>query len=290
MKNLAFRKRIKTHLQHLSQTEKKIATFLTTHSNEQLLNMTISELAKKIGVSQSSVFQFVKKLNFKGFQEFKYFVAQNIEEDKTINDQDILNQHKISNSDSPLEVGKKVIAANVFNLKNALDTVEENQLDHIIKLIKQSKTLHFFGQGGSNIVALDGYHKFIHSSFSCNYIFDYNMQLVYSMKLSSKDCVFLFSHSGKTPETLNIAKHCRKQGANIVVMTSNPDSDLIALANESLIIYIEDSLYRNEYLSSRVVYSTLLDILYVNIIADNAKEEKNTIDRSLKIINDAKNN
>ncbi|AEA01637.1 hypothetical protein HMPREF9243_0273 [Aerococcus sp. Group 1] len=58
------------------------------------------------------------------------------------------------------------------------------------------------------------------------------------------------------------------------MMTSNPDSDLIALANESLIIYIEDSLYRNEYLSSRVVYSTLLDILYVNIIADNAKEEK----------------
>ncbi|WP_195854446.1 MurR/RpiR family transcriptional regulator [Aerococcus tenax] len=290
MENLAFRKRIKTHLQNLSQTEDKIARFLTSHSNELLLNMTISELAKKIGVSQSSVFQFVKKLNFKGFQEFKYFVAKNIEDDKAINDQDILSQHKITSSDSSLEIGEKVIAANVFNLRNALDTVDDKQLNRIIKLIKHSQTLHFFGQGGSNIVALDGFHKFIHSSFRCNYIFDYNMQLVYSMQLGAKDCVFLFSHSGKTPETLNIAKYCRKQGTRLIVMTSNPDSDLIALADESLIIYIEDSLYRNEYLSSRLVYLTLLDILYVNIIADNTKKEKNTIERSLEIINDAKSN
>jgi DNA-binding MurR/RpiR family transcriptional regulator len=40
--------------------------------------------------------------------------------------------------------------------------------------------------------------------FALVYIFDYHMQLSFVTKLTSEDCVFIFSHSGKTKESINL--------------------------------------------------------------------------------------
>ena len=55
---------------NLSLTEKKISDYFV-HSESLLTQMTLESLANEIGVSQSSVYQFVKRLAILGSKNLK---------------------------------------------------------------------------------------------------------------------------------------------------------------------------------------------------------------------------
>ena len=61
MKNHYLDQRIRIKKPNLSLTEKKISDYFV-HSESLLTQMTLESLANEIGVSQSSVYQFVKKI------------------------------------------------------------------------------------------------------------------------------------------------------------------------------------------------------------------------------------
>ncbi|MGC3569787.1 MurR/RpiR family transcriptional regulator, partial [Enterococcus faecalis] len=74
--NHYFDQRIRIKKANLSLTEKKISDYFV-HSVSLLTQMTLESLANEIGVSQSSVYQYVKKIGYSGFQEFKIDIARN---------------------------------------------------------------------------------------------------------------------------------------------------------------------------------------------------------------------
>ena len=63
MKNHYLDQRIRIKKPNLSLTEKKISDYFV-HSESLLTQMTLESLANEIGVSQSSVYQFVKKIGY----------------------------------------------------------------------------------------------------------------------------------------------------------------------------------------------------------------------------------
>lgn len=267
------------HNMSFSDTEKRIAAHLKKLGFE-VVNKTLANLSEETGISEGSFYKFVKKIGFDGFQHFKISIASStnpVEEASQITFSDI------NNEDSHYEVAQKVLASTEKALSNLLLFIEEEDLNTAIDLIKHSETLHFFGQGASSILAFDSYHKFHRSHYKCNYINNYHMQLTYSTKLGPEDCVFLFSHSGKTIETIEIAKILQETGAKIITLTGNPNSPLVDMADVSLVTYSEEAVFRSESLTAKVLYLTLIDILYVNIMYKD--EEKNL--ESLKKIRKA---
>ena len=90
-KNMKFT--IKTIYNDLSKKEKLIADYILKNINKST-NLTIADLAENIGVVNSTIFSFTKKLGFKGFREFR---------DSLLRDQfnSNINVHeKISKNDS----------------------------------------------------------------------------------------------------------------------------------------------------------------------------------------------
>lgn len=272
---------LQPRMKTFSDTERIIAEHFIELGIE-VANKTLSTLSQDIGFSEATIFKFVKKLGFEGFQNFKISVASNYsKKDERRHGLTVFSD--ITKNDSSYVIAQKVVHTNKELLENMIQSLNENLLNKALKLIYPAKSLHFFGQGASSVIAFDGYHKFMRSNFQCNYIMDYHMQLSYATKLGEDDCVFLFSHSGETIETIEIAKILQANHVKIIFLTGNPASDIVSLADVSFVVYSEESAFRSETLTSRILYLTILDILYVNTMYHDEENNK----QSLENIRDA---
>ncbi|MGO4940715.1 MurR/RpiR family transcriptional regulator [Fundicoccus sp. Sow4_D5] len=257
---------IRNNLHLLSKTDKKLADYFLK-LNEELINKTIANLSDETGISQTTIFNFVKKLGFEGFQDFKITLATNIEMNDNVDSENSINIYSdITTHDTPSEIADKIINFNKISLDTLKVTLDREKLTHVIDLLSNVENIHFYGQGGSSIVAYDSFHKFLRSKYNCSYIVDYHLQLGYSTKLKKTDAVFLFSHSGYTIETINLAKQVKKSEATLITLTGNPGSELVKYSDESLIVISEESKFRSESLSSRILYLTVMDIIHTAIM------------------------
>lgn len=259
-----------------SEIDKRIADHFKKLDKE-VINKTLANLSEETGISEGSFYKFVKKLGFSGFQDFKISVASNVHHVED-NNETLTAFTDISKSDSPYEIAQKVINSNKDSIDKLILSLEEEDLNNALDLLYEAETIHFFGQGASSIVAFDSYHKFHRSQFQCNYIFDPNIQLTYSTKLGPNDCVFLFSHSGRTIDTLEIGRLLNKNNVKIISMTGNPASELVSLSDVSFTVYSEESAFRSEALTARILYLTIIDILYVSVMYRDEKKNQQSLD------------
>lgn len=266
MKNGFLKLLIRNNYHLFSKTDKKLAEYFL-ELNDILITKTIANLSNETGISQTTVFNFVKKLGFEGFQEFKITLATNIDSEEEEKPENAINIYSdVTAKDSPSNVADKIITFNKNSLDTLKETLDREKLTHVIDLISDIETLHFFGQGGSSIVAYDSFHKFMRSKYNCNYIIDYHLQLGYSAKLTSKDAVFLFSHSGFSKETINLAKQIHQTNAKLITLTGNPGSELVNYSDETLIVISDESKFRSESLNSRILYLTVMDIINTTLM------------------------
>ncbi len=257
----------KFHL--LSKSEQKLSEYFL-QLDEDLINKTIANLSTETGYSQTTVFNFVKKLGFEGFQEFKIKLASNISsENYNKSNVSLTVYSEITSEDSVEVVAEKIINFNQNSLSTLYETLDKKKIESTLGLIKNVKNLYFFGVGGSSVVAYDSFHKFLRTNYTCNYITDYHLQLISSTRLTKNDGVFIFSHSGESIETINLVKQIKKTDAIIITLTGNPGSELIELSDESIIVYSEESKFRTESLVSRILYLTVMDIIYTSVMYKN---------------------
>lgn len=277
--NYYLKRKIKALGSSLTTIEQQIAEYLI-NSDDSIGKMTLDELATNINVSKSSIFQFIKKLGFEGYQDFKMSVVKNISEIR--NDNFLSNYHDIDQKDTTYDIAMKVLNSNVQALLDLRYSISQEQLDHILEIINKSTTLHFFGLGGSSVVAYDSYHKFMRSKHHVNYIQDYHMQLSYTTKMGKNDCVFIFSHSGMTRESNILAEEVKRNKAKLIVLSGISQSNLAQLADETVIITTEESAFRTEALMARLAYISIMDFIYINVMLTDQKKNTESIEKIRK--------
>ena len=291
MRNLYLESLINKNKHYFTDTESTIASHFKK-IGDNLSRYTLSKISKEIDCSETSIFKFVKKLGFSGFQDFKISVA-NHPNDRDKNSKllshlniDLLDD--VLPTDSIQQVGKKVISSNIASLTSMINTIDELPLEAVLKIIERSNEIFFIGIGGSSITAYDSYHKFLRTKYRCSYIQDAHMQLIQAIKLNKNDCVFLFSHSGKSTQTVQVAKAIKKSGAKIISLTGNPNSELAKLSDECLTVCSQSSAFRTETLTSRILYLSLMDIIYVNTAIRDQEKNTETLNKIRSVLSDVK--
>ncbi|SIO18929.1 transcriptional regulator, RpiR family [Carnobacterium alterfunditum] len=275
-------KLLRPYMKGFNDTENIIADHFIKLGNE-VVNKTLSNLADDTGLSEATIFKFVKKIGFDGFPNFKISVASNfrtMEERKN----ELAVFSDISKEDSSYTIAQKLVYSNKLALDNLGESLDEKKINQALDLMYDSKTLHFFGQGASSVIALDSYHKFLRTGVYCNYISDYHMQLSYATKLGPNDCVFLFSHSGETIETIEVAKILCANHVKIIVLTGNHYTDLVKLSTVAFIVDSEESVFQSETLTSRILYMTIIDILYVALMYHDEAKNKESLEKIRKAL------
>lgn len=259
-----------------SMKELKIADFILQNPHSSVYP-TIEELAEQIGVSEATLFRFVRKLGYTGYQQFRIALATDIASPQ----QRVYETALENNEESTVSL---VFKTNIRALEETLEHINPEQIKQIAHLCVTSRRIYFFGLGGSSIVALDAYHKLVRTGLACCAPMDFHMQLMQASQLTSEDTAFLISHTGVNRDALNLAETIRQQEAQLIIITDAKRSPLLKLAHHTLFAYSQVSPYVSEAFSARIVQQAIIDSLYVSIMEQLGQTGFDNLERMRGVI------
>ncbi|WP_174612987.1 MurR/RpiR family transcriptional regulator [Virgibacillus ihumii] len=253
---------IRSNYGKFSDKEKSIADFILENP-QNIIHHTINQVSEELGVAESTVFRFCQRIGFKGFQAMKIALAAEV----VTPIKDI--HEKINEEDSIGTVSEKVFRSNIKTIEDTLHVQDETVIEDTVEAILKAKKVHFFGSGGSAVVAMDAYHKFIRSGIDINANLDAHMQIMAASQLTSGDLAILISHSGSTKDLLDILQILKENNVKIIAITNFAKSPLTKEADINLYTVAEETDFRSEALSSRIGQLTIIDALYTNVMIAN---------------------
>lgn len=253
-----------------SDKEKKIADYVL-NDPKNIIHLTINQIADELGLAESTIFRFCQRIGFKGFQAFKISLAAEVVAPlKDIHEQ-------IEEGDSVRSVTEKVFRSNINTLEETLQIVDAAAMERAVQAIMKARKTEFFGSGGSAMIAMDGYHKFIRLGLLVSMNLDSHMQLMAASQLQKGDVAIVISHSGSTTDVLDILRVLKEKDVTIICVTNFAKSPLSKEADIALYTISEETDFRSEALSSRIAQLSLIDALYTNLMISRGEEGKSAL-------------
>ncbi len=268
---------IHERLSSMSEKERRVADFILD-SPQEAVHPSIEALAERIGVSESTLFRFVRKLGYEGYQQFRIALAT-----ETVGP-------KSGYYDAPVdsESGESVVAV-VFKtaigaLERTMGGLDPKAVAKAADLLTRARFVLFLGLGGSAIVAKDAYHKLMRTGIRCAAPEDFHMQLMAASQTEPGDVALLVSHTGANKDALAIADVLRSRGAVIVVVSSYPRTPLSKMADVLLLSAAPPSPYSIEAFSARLAQLALVDALYVEMMQRRGEEGSQALGEMRSVI------
>ncbi|MGE5572801.1 MAG: MurR/RpiR family transcriptional regulator [Clostridia bacterium] len=260
--------RIATTEHTLKGGARKIYEFISAHP-ELVINSSIDVLAKRIGVSESSVVRFCRQLGYEGFRHLKVVLAQ----ETAVSDKYIYEE--LTPGESMYEIRMKVCRAALATIESTLRGLSDSSLEAAAEAIIAARRILVLGAGASSISALDAAHKLMTLGLPCVHYGDNHLQAVAASHLGREDVVIAFSHSGRTKDVMDSLQLARRCGARIVGVTNSPSSPMGRLCDIVLPTSARETLFRSD---DRLAQLSVIDVLYVTVLLKNY----NKLSRGLK--------
>ena len=149
---------------NLTDTEKTIASFVLDYPRT-VVNISLSELSELCHVSHASIIRLCKKMNVKGFSDFKVKLASELTS--------FAFDGKMPSVDLPIAMGSSTeeIADTFYRLSlQALEheykALKPSIIKKAAKLINNADVTYIYGRGDSLIIAEDLHYKMIRLGFT----------------------------------------------------------------------------------------------------------------------------
>ncbi|WP_435277064.1 MurR/RpiR family transcriptional regulator [Psychrobium sp. nBUS_13] len=244
---------IQLNLNKLSRSERKVADAILA-SPKSAIHSSIATLAKLADVSEPTVNRFCRRMDTKGFPDFKLHLAQSL-----ANGTPYVNRH-VEESDSVEDYTNKIYEATLASLDRSRQMVDTATINRAVDILTQSKQISFFGHGASAVVAQDALNKFFRFNVPVQSFQDDLMQRMSCINSSDGDVVILISHTGRTKSLVELAMIAKENDATVIGITAT-DSPL---ANEcNLVISTEIPEDTDLYMpmASRIGQLVIIDVL-----------------------------
>lgn len=250
---------------NLTFIENEIAQFAMSNSEFWIKN-TITAIAQKIGVSETSINRFCKKVGFKGFHDFKIAIAQDTHY-RNMNSK-VQQRDDISFADS--------LAFDYNDLiTNTAALIDEADIQRAVQAIIGAKNIYIFGVLSSWMAALELKQKL--SLVGIN-AFAYND--TYNMKLSASNCtpddLFIgITRSGAVNEIVDALSSASQNNATIITITSYNSNSITQYADIKLIASDKLSVKNNAILSEHITFLFVIDLIFGKLVySDNRYMQK----------------
>lgn len=268
--------------ENMTQKENEIAEYILKNMNE-ILKMTSAELAIKIGVGQSSIIKFIKKIGFNRYGEFKIQLSKELENEKIYKVKEIIHS-QIYVDDSLENIATKTLNEVNRALERTVGNIDYNYFENIIEIIRKSKKILIIGSGMSSIVARDLEMKFMKIKIEAIHYESPHMQLMKLATMDSEDLVIAISHRGETEDVIDVVKKAKKKNIKIVSITSIEKNTVASLSDYNLKIISDENIFRSSAISSRMAQLILNDIIFLRLTQEDYAKTKNYIEESRELI------
>lgn len=194
---------------NLTSSEQIIYQYFKDHLNN-IIYLSLSDICKELYVSNATVIRFCQKLGFKGFNELKFQLKNELNlTNKTVNAWDTI-PHRAS------------------ILKDFIDNVDDKIIEQICFEIKSHKSIYIYGRNMSSLPA-----KYLQSMLNtmdipCIYIDWIDFLSALSKSFPDNAVLFIFTNYGDKSIYEPIVKQCHERHAKIIWISSTDlDSSLL---------------------------------------------------------------
>lgn len=267
---------IRSVLPGLNEQEQKVGQYVLDHPAEAI-HLSMTDLAARCAVSDTTVFRFCRKIGTEGYQDFKIRLALELAPDRTV------TYTSVDGDDSPAEAARKVIAADVKALEDTMTVLDLEGLDRAAEALLAARRVDIYGSGGGSIAALELQYKLMRVGVRAVSHTDAEMQIISATLLTSVDLAVGISHSGESYDVLHALKTARKAGARTIAITNHPLSPIATAAEISLWTAAQEALVYGYPLGARVAQVGLIDVLYTFMAVKRQPE----VEQNLKRIGEA---
>ena len=276
--------KIKALRQSLSSSEAKLADF-TLNSANAIRNLSSVELAKVVGVSQSSVVKFSQKLGYKGFPAFKLAVIDALNDESS----EPKLHGKITLNDSLEQIAEKLLSSKLAVLTETKNLNEAPAIEKAVELLKSAKRILICGLGGSALVAKDFSYKLQKLGMPAIAEPDGHAQLAYVATFSKGDLVIAISESGMTREIAEVVKQAKKNSSSVISVTKFGSSLVADSADVKLYSVAEGESVRLSSILARTAQDFVIDILFI-ALTQSSRQGRKLLEHSNEVVGEFKNN
>jgi len=238
----------------LPPSERKVIDFVLANF-EDVIRMTLAELAQRSGVSDATVVRLCRSLEYNNYLEFKISLT------RSLNDTPRLIHDNVHEGDSSPTVARKVLHAAMQAVQDTLHVLDDAAFDKAVDLVANAERVLIAGVGTSGPLAHELYNRLIRLRINCHVQTDVYLQVVEAALLTAKDIAIVISQNGSTIGPVQTAAEARRKGARVVCITGNAVSPLSQYADAILLSVSHET--RLETIDSRVVQHALIQSLYV---------------------------
>jgi len=271
--------KIQSHLDILSKSERKVAEVILA-SPQTAIHCSIATLARMADVSEPTVNRFCRRLDTKGFPDFKLHLAQSL-----ANGTPYVNRN-VDEGDAADAYTSKIFESTMATLDQVKNTLDISAVNRAVDLLTQAKKISFFGLGASAAVAHDAMNKFFRFNIPVVYFDDIVMQRMSCMNCTEGDVVVLISHTGRTKNLVELAHLARENDATVIAITSQ-NTPLANEATLALLLDVPEDTDVYMPMVSRIAQLTLIDVLATGFtlrrgakFRDNLKRVKDALKES----------
>ena len=260
--------------EEMGSAEKRIADFIINNSQD-LLSLSISELAQKCNCGEATVTRFAKRLNLSGYQQLKISIAKEKDWSKVY--------ENISKEDSPSTIFSKVCNDIYSSLEKTKAKINKKHLNDFCECLLRVEHVYVFGLGNSASIAMDAAHKFsrlgIHA-MACN---DNHMQAIIASHVDDKCLVWGISHSGSSKDIIEALQIAKSNGAKTATITDKTKSPIYKTSDYILTTESNETNYRILGLNSRIAQLAIIDTVYSYLVChlSNSKQQVQQTEKAL---------
>lgn len=265
-------------------SERKLADYAMAHPGD-VINLSMAELADRVGVSEPTVARFCAALGCRGFREFKIKLAQDIAGGMPFLHQDLSAGGELNAEGG---VPGAVLAGKLFDrtiatLMQVRNSLPAEAVDRAADVLAAARRIEFYGSGNSGTVAEDIQRKFFRLGMPTVAYTDSHVYFASALTLAKGDAVVAVSSTGRTRDILDAVRNARKAGADVVALTRS-GSPLAEMATVSLVADIADDFDIHSPMTVRIAHLVLGDILSIAValrMGDTLQERLKRHDRAV---------
>lgn len=248
----------------LSKAEQKVADAVL-NDMESTVYSSVTDLAEKAVVGETTVIRFCRKLGFRGFQEFKLTLAQDLATP---------SQHvhgELLETDDIATMCQKITSYNMQALEATMSLLQEEELHKATEALIRGSRVFFFGVGSSGITASDAKYRFMRLGLNADSASDSHVIAMNCSLVGPSDVVVGISSSGSTKDLVDAIRIAKDNGAYIICLTNHARSPITSYADAILLASSKELPLQGGAFSSKMAQIHLLDILST-VIALRMKE------------------
>lgn len=262
-------------LPKLKGSAQKAAQYIL-NSPRETINLTITELAARAGVSEATIVRFAQSLGYSGFHALKIGLAEDIVSPM------LLVHEDLAPDDTPGRAVQKTMMAAMRSLEDTVRILELPVLEAAVQALCRARQIELFAAGNSIPLAIDFNFRLTKIGLHSRFSMDPTMQEMYASLTSSEDVAVAISHTGSSKDTVHALELARQRGARTICITNHSDSPLTHHGDFCLFTSTRVSHIREEEMASNLATLALTEALYVGICVARSDASVQAVSKTMR--------